>query len=210
MTAFTFSIEQLRAAPPEVQRWVASEIARALGAVGGQRPEAPQGGARQPQPMALAACSVPEAARVFELIGNDAVVARLFFELGRESTLSTSMPGLHAMRVADLLHHSGLSGQDALFDGLGAIDRAFRQVHGDHGGSLFGFDEAGHLYIQEMTQASIRRIWEELVQARAAAERESALEAAPRFEGFVPPRVGPSEDIAAHAGRPPAGTDLPF
>jgi hypothetical protein len=98
------------------------------------------------------------------------------------------------MRIGDLLHHAGFAGTESLFAGLGAIDGAFHRVRGDgdagvgDSGSLFGFDDAGHLYIHEMTQASIRRVWEELVQAHAAAaaEREAAEMATPRFEGFAP------------------------
>jgi hypothetical protein len=199
VTAFTFSTEQLRAAPPEVQRWVASEIARALGAVNpqGAWPGAAPAAPRQPQAMTLAACSAAEAAQVFEMVATNTVVARLFFELARESSFGTSLPGLHAMRIADLMHHAGLAGQDGLYAALGAIDRAFREVRGAGAGSLFGFDEAGHLFVHEATQSSIRRVWEELLEAHAAVEREQPAPA-PQFEGFRPPRVGPSEDIAAH------------
>ncbi len=217
MTAFTFSVEQLRAAPPEVRRWVANEIARALGGVGGL----PAGGpdaepTPQEQPMTLAACTAPEALQVFELIANDVIVARLFFELAREHAFATNLPGLHALRMADLLHHVGLPDQNSLVGGLAAIDRAFRQVRGmsggerggDRAGSLFGFDDAGHVFVHEATQASIHRVWEELVHARAATE--PAGEAGPRLEGFTPPHVGPSEDVAGHAAAPRHGGNPPL
>ena len=194
MTAFTFSAEQLRAAPPEVQRWAANEIARALGTIGAPRAAPP----RQRE-MTLAACTVPEAMQIFELVAGDAIVTRLFFELGREHAFATDLPGLRALRAADLAHHVGLPDQGALVDGLATIDRAFHQAHGDRAGGLFGFDDAGHVYLHDATQASIRRVWEELVRARAAADREAARAAAPRTEGFMPPQLGPSEDIAAHA-----------
>lgn len=199
MPAFTFSAEQLRSAPPEVRRWVAGEIARALGVVSGSRSEAPGNEPRQAEPMTLAACTAPQALQVFELIANDVIAARVFFELAREGAINSGVPGVHALRVADLLHHVGLPGPDSLIAGLAAIDRAFRQIHGEHAGGLFGFDNAGHVYLHETTQVSIRRVWEELVQARGAAEREPAVEPLPRPENFTPPHVGPSEDIAAHA-----------
>ena len=214
MTAFTFSIEQLRTAPREVRSWVANEIARGLAAVGGRVPEMPGGEPRRPAPMSLAACSVPEAARLFEMIGGDAVVLRVFFELARENSLHTNRPGINALQIADLLHHSGLAGRDGLAASLSAIDRAFRQVHGDDDGSLFGVDDGGHVYLQEATQASIRRVWAELVQARAAAEREATPEPAPEpaahFEGFVPAPGGAGEDIAARVTAPLPGSDRPF
>ena len=205
VTAFTFSIEQLRAAPPEVRRWFAGEIARVLGTV-----EAAHAEPRRPEAMTPAACTPAEALQVFELIGNDAIATRLFFELAREVGIGSNLPGLHALRMVDLLHHVGLPGQESLIGGLATIDRAFRQVHGEPAGSLFGFDNAGHIYLHQATQASIRRVWEELVHARATAEREAAWETAARDEGFVPPHVGPSEDVAAHAARSPAAADRPF
>ena len=39
MTAFTFSVEQLRSAPPEVRRWFAGEITRSLGSIEAPHPE---------------------------------------------------------------------------------------------------------------------------------------------------------------------------
>jgi len=208
VTAFTFSIEQLCAAPPEVRRWVAGEIAHALGAVAAQRAAPANGEQHRPEPMTLAACTAPDAMRVFEMIGGDAVVARLFFELGRETTLDTNLPEIKALQIGDLLHHTGLGGRDGLIAGLAAIDRVFRRVHGDEAGSLFGFDEAGHVYLHATTQASIRRVWTELLQARTAAEREMAVEPTPRVEGFDPPNVGPSVEVASHAAPPRPGGDL--
>jgi hypothetical protein len=205
VTAFTFSVEQLRAAPPEVRRWFAEEIAQLLGSVQGPHPEP-----RQPERMKLAACTAAEALQIFELIGNDAIAARLFFELAREGAISGSLPGLHALRTADLLHHAGLPGQESLISGLTLIDRAFRQIRGDNAGRLFGFDEAGHVFIHETTQLSIRRLWQELVEARAIAERQAAGETAPRSDGFIAPRVGPSEDVVTHTARPPAGAEHQF
>jgi hypothetical protein len=209
MPAFTFSVEQLRSAPPEVRHWVANEIAHALGGIGVPRPAMSQTEPRQAEPMTLAACSAPQALQVFELIANDVIAARVFFELARESALNTNLPGVHALRVADVLHHVGLPGPDSLMGGLAAIDRAFRQIHGELAGSLFGFDDAGHVYLHETTQASIRRVWEELVQARAMAERQPAVEPVPRPENFVPQHVGPSEDIAAHTAHALHGGILP-
>ncbi len=209
MPAFTFSVEQLRSAPIEVRRWAVNEIAHALGVVSGSRPEAPVNEPRQAEPMTLAACTAPQALQIFEAIANDVIAARVFFELARESAIDSGVPGVHALRVADLLHHVGLPGPDSLIGGLAAIDRAFRQLHGERAGSLFGFDNAGHVYLHETTQASIRRVWEELVQARAAAEREPAVEPVPRPENFIPQHVGPSEDIAAHAAHTLHGGALP-
>jgi hypothetical protein len=198
MSGFTFSIEQLRAAPAEVRHWFAAEIARALRAVEMPRPEP-----RQLEQMMPAACTEEEALQIFELIGNDAVATRLFFELAREAASGSGLSGLHTLRIADLLHHAGLPEQESLFGGLSLIDRAYHEIRGDNVGSLFAFDQAGHIFIHEATQLSIRRVWHELVTARAAAERQAMAEVAPQSSGFVPPRVGPSEDVATHAAQSP-------
>jgi hypothetical protein len=206
VTAFTFSVEQIRSAPPEVRRWIANEISRAFGGLAGASPQAPASGASQPEAAALAACTVPEVMPVFELIADDPVASRLFFELAREHSVDSGLPEVRALKVADLLHHVGLPDLNSLLDGLTAIDRAFHQIHGERAGGLFGLDDAGHVYLHEVTQSSIRRIWEELVRARATA----ASKPVPQTEGFMPPHVGPSEDVAAHAARPLPGGNLPF
>ena len=198
MTAFTFTVEQLRVAPPEVQRWVAGEIARSLAEAGLVRPEAPHVQPPQAEAPALAACTLPEAERIFELIDDDPVTTRLFFELAHGAVLHTNQPGLQAMRLADLLHQSGSGAPQAVLGGLAAIDGAFREVHGDGGSSLFGFDEAGHVFIHDVTRASIRRLWDALLQARMPGAVGPAVAEAPQLEGFEAPYVGPSERVAGH------------
>ena len=210
MTAFTFSVDQLRSAPPEVRHWLAGEIARALGSVEAARPDMPNGEPRHPEPAALTACTAADALQIFELIGGDAVATRLFFELARETAAGSNLPGVHTLRMADLLHHVGLPGRESLFGALALIDRAFRQIRGEAAGSLFGFDETGHIYLHETTRLSIRRVWEELVHAQAAVDEAAAREAAAQPERFVAPRLGPSENIAAHGERPLSGGERPF
>jgi hypothetical protein len=56
MTSFTFSLEQLKAAPPEVRRWVEHEIGLALGALSRFDHDPSQG-----HSAALAACTPEEA-----------------------------------------------------------------------------------------------------------------------------------------------------
>lgn len=196
MTAFSFSDDQLRSAPPEVRRWLAGEIARSLRSIDMQHPEP-----HAAEQMTLSACTTGEALQIFELIGHDPIATRLFFELAREGSIRTSVPGLNALRTADLLHHTGLPGQESLIAGLTQIDRAFHQIHGGSGSSLLGSDGAGHIFIHENTQLSIRRIWQELIEARTAREGPP-VGGVPRSDGFVAPHVGPSEDVATHAATP--------
>jgi hypothetical protein len=81
----TFSLDQVKSAPPEVRRWIEREAAAALAAL--SRPEP---GPSHTHAGALSACTVPEAAEVYELIKSNFLLSQVFFELARE------MPSNHA------------------------------------------------------------------------------------------------------------------
>jgi hypothetical protein len=72
------------------------------------------------------------------------------------------------------------------------INRAFQQINNTPDPALFGFDQAGHLYIHDATHRSIRALWETLMQPHRLSEPE------PTLNGFEPSHLGPSEDIARH------------
>ncbi len=190
VVGFTLSAEQVRAAPPEVRQWIANEIAAAL-AVATRAPQRPAHAA------ALAACTPQEALRLFEAIRSDFAACQVFLELARETPAGYATPPLHALGIGDILRHTRL-GEPRLIESLTAINRLFQQLRDDPAATLFGFDQNGHLFIDETTHRSIRRLWETLVENRAAAsEPQGGVEAPPEI-GFSPPHLGPSEDIAAH------------
>jgi len=192
MTSFTFSLEQLRAAPPEVRRWVEHEIGAALGALG-RLDRDPS----QVHTTALAACSPEEALQMFESIKDNFLLSQVFFELARETPAGRSAPPLHALNIADLLRHTRLSDGDRLADCFTAINQIFQTVRSDPEAALFGFDQYGHVYIHETTHHSIRGLWEQLF----ATDQHAASRPAPF--GMTLPHVGPSEDIAGHAATYP-------
>ena len=197
MTSFTFSLEQLKTAPPEVRRWVEHEIGVALGALG--RSDHDQS---QIHTAALAACTPEEALQMFELIKDNFLLSQIFFELARETPAGRSAPPLHALNIADLLRHTRLSDGDRLADCFTAINQVFQRVRNDPEAALFGFDQYGHVYIHETTHHSIRRLWEQLfVTDQHAASRPAPL-------GMALPHVGPSEDIAGHAAQYPLPPNL--
>jgi len=188
MTSFTFSLEQLKAAPPEVRRWVEHEIGAALGALG-RLDHDPS----QVHSAALAACTPEEALQMFELVKDNFLLSQVFFELARETPAGRAAPPLHALNIADLLRHTRLSDGDRLADCFTAINQVFQTVRNDSEAALFGFDQYGHVYIHETTHHSIRRVWEQLL----ATDQHAASRPAPLAMTF--PHVGPSEDIAGHA-----------
>ena len=188
MTSFTFSLEQLKAAPPEVRRWVEHEIGAALGALSRFDHDA-----SQVHSSALAACTPEEALQVFEAIKDNFLLSQVFFELARETPAGRAAPPLRALNIGELLRHTRLSHGDRLADCLTAINQVFQTVRNDPAAALFGFDQYGHVYIHESTHHSVRRVWEELF----VSDQQPASQTPPL--GLTLPHLGPSEDIAGHA-----------
>ena len=93
MTSFTFSLEQLKAAPPEVRRWVEHEIGAALGALGSLDHDP-----SQVHSSALAARTPEEALQVFEAIKDNFLLSQVFFELARETPAGRAAPRRRCMR----------------------------------------------------------------------------------------------------------------
>ena len=88
MVSFTFSAEQVKAAPPEVRRWMESEVIRALaggtGSSDAAMPESAEGLGH-----ALAAGTAQEMQETFKRVAGNAIIARVFFELARDLERAT-------------------------------------------------------------------------------------------------------------------------
>jgi hypothetical protein len=185
MTSFTFSLEQLKAAPPEVRRWIEHEIGAALDVLGRL-----DQGSSHAHDASLAACTTEEALQMFEAIKDNFLLSQVFFELAREAPAGRAAPPLHALNIADMLRHTRLPDGDRLADCLTAINQMFQRARNDPEAALFGFDQFGHVYIHEETHHSIRTLWEQLFAGQTSR---------PVPTGIDLPHLGPSEDVAGHA-----------
>jgi hypothetical protein len=188
MTSFTFSLQQLKAAPPEVGRRVEHEIGAAPGTLS-RFDHDPS----QVHSAALAACTPEEAVQVFAAIKDNFLLSQVFSNWRARRRPGRAVPPLHALSIPELLRHTRLSDGDRLADCFTAINQVFQTVRNDPAAALFGFDQYGHIYIHESTHHSVRRVWEQLF----ATDQNSANRPAPL--GITLPRLGPSEDIAGHA-----------
>ena len=178
MTGFTFSAKQIRSAPAEVRRWIEQEIAAAFRAVAIPAPAS----AQTPE---LAACTPEEALRVFELIRYDFAAAQVFLELGREPPIGHGDPVLtrSISATSSVIFASAMIGSPT-------VSRSFMQVRNDPEATLFGFDQANHVYVHEVTYRSIRRLWEELAQLQSPSKGAAPAGRSEAPFGFVPPVVG--------------------
>jgi len=198
MVGITLSPEQIRAAPPEVRRWLEHEIASILG------PLAPPSSSATQPPTVLADLTPEEAARIFALVQSDYFACQVLFELGREMPDSRSGNGLHAFSIAEIGRHTRLSDVERLAGCFGAISAAFQQVRGDVEATLFGFDQFGCCFVSEATHQAIRLLWQDLVSARAPRD---AYAKAPAAQAGAPvqSRAEPNPAPQGHYGGPDAG-----
>lgn len=194
MTSFTFSAEQVRSAPPEVRRWIESEINRALRVL----TNAPAEPAKVEE-SALAICTVDEITEILKLISGKFLVTQVLFELAREAPFRQATPPLHTFNISEILHQAQLADVNQLFECFNIINRALQRVRNNPEVSLFGFDDRGHGYIHETTYRNIRQVWEQLVLAHSlAASNQTAgaadlapIGAAPVRDGFSQPVMRP-------------------
>ncbi|MFO1111674.1 MAG: hypothetical protein U1E61_21080 [Bradyrhizobium sp.] len=164
MTGITLSIEQIRAAPPEVRRWIEHEVIAALGIAA-----APP--AAQPAPAShLVACSAEDISAVLERIQGFLPAVNILFEFSRPG-ISIGQPPVMPFRLLDILHHTRLSNIGQVIECLEAINRALAEVRGDPAARFCGFDHEGHCLIRPETQASIAAVWQDMTAGRPGAAR---------------------------------------
>ena len=188
MIGITLSPEQIRTAPPEVRHWIEKQMAATLGLLTGA--EDRMGHADE---VGLAACTLEEAAGIFELIRGDYLVSQVFFELGRESPNDGGAPPLHGRGIAEIMRHTRVGSGERLLAWPNLINRALQQVRGDPAARMFGFDQRGTCYLHEETHRSIARLWQEVVAAASPAPLADQPEPATSAAGWRPVAGRPRE-----------------
>jgi hypothetical protein len=169
VVSFTFSAEQIRAAPLEVRRWMESQIIKALG---------PQEGLNEHpsniEAESLAECGMDEAAQMFRLISHIFPVTQVFFELGRESHLSRDISPLHVLNLEEMQRHVQFGDPRLLAECLAVINQALQRVRNDPQASLFATDDEGHIFIHQTSYDAIRKLREQLLRAHSLAVPQEA------------------------------------
>ena len=158
--SFTFSLDQLRHAPPEVRHWVEHELAASLRGLAEPQQEPPIGHSAE-----LAACSADEALQILQLISSDLVATQVYLQLAREAPIGDVAPPLHAFSFDQMKRQLRLT-DEGFAGSLQRINQAFQEIRKNPDAMLFGFDQARHLYVHEMTYHSIRSVWEQLIQVK--------------------------------------------
>lgn len=155
MIGITLSIEQIRAAPPEVRRWIEHAVIAALGVAAAAPAAAPASVSH------LMACTRDEVAAVLARIQGSLPAVNVLFEFSRPG-ISMGQPAVMQFRLMDILHHTRLRNIDQVIECLDAINRALAGVRNDPAARFCGFDHEGHCLIAPQTQASVATLWQDM------------------------------------------------
>lgn len=158
MIGITLSVEQIRAAPPEVRRWIEHEVFAALGVAAAAPAAAPAPASH------LVACSRDEVAAILARIQDYLPAVNVLFEFSRPG-ITMGQPPMMQFRLMDILHHTRLSNIDQVIACLDAINRALAEMRRDPAARFCVFDHEGHCLIAPPTQASVASVWQDMMAA---------------------------------------------
>jgi hypothetical protein len=192
MIGITLTSEQIRAAPPDVRRWIEREVMASFG-----QPSQP---AEEPRGQHLAVCSPAQAEAVLAQIQGVLPVVNVFFELGRQGAIF-GQPNIEAFRLLDIAHHTRLSDANQVVACLDTINQAFSNACGDVTARFCALDREGHCFIALETQQNILRLWQKMI-----ARQQLSLEEAPASTS-APDAVSGEAAQAAPAQQIFAGKD---
>jgi hypothetical protein len=157
MAGITLSADEIKAAPPEVRRWLEQEMVRGFGVQPARAPAA------APQ---LMGCNIEEVRDMLALVQGTLPVVSVFFELGREAA-SVAVHGMRAFSIADILRHVRLHGPEQVIQCLDILGEALQRVRNDATAVFYMLDNQDHCLVAETTMRSILRLWQEIVAQRA-------------------------------------------
>ena len=179
MVGITLSPEQIRAAPPEVRRWIEQEVLHMLRLGPEIERESAEDAARQAPPHIIA-CTPDDAAHILTIIRQVPSAVAVYLELGRDPGIG-GQNGMRVLRLADLQRHARLPDMRQLLEAMTAITAAFNGLPHESGAMLFGIDERGLCIISEQSQHSIAQLWHTLL-------------------GLTPPDGNPAAPVHAASG----------
>ena len=173
MIGITLTSEQIRAAPPEVRRWIEREVMASLG----QQSQP----AAEPHSEHLAVCSQAQAEAVLAQIQSLLPVVNVFFELGRQGAIF-GQPNIEAFRLLDIVHHTRLPDVNQVVACLDIINQAYSNACGDVTARFCALDREGHCFVALQTQQNVLRLWHKVVASQQLVLEEDP-EAAPESAG---------------------------
>ena len=174
MIGLTLSRERIRAAPPEVRRWLEEQAAGLLGSTPALEPA-------QPPPAQLVGCSLEEARQILDAIQGLLPAVAVFFELAREPEAEPA-PGVRSFQLSDLQRRTRLAAPEQVLASLGVINEALRRMRADAGAVLAAPDGLDACLVAEATSRNVLRLWREIVAARDLPVAPSSLPGAASLE----------------------------
>jgi hypothetical protein len=156
MIGITLTADQICNAPIEVRRWIEHEVITGL-RLAPTAPVLPEAHSSH-----LAVCSENDMAAVFGRLRGMPAALSVLFEF-RHPGISFGEPPVRSFRLMDMLHNSKLESIDQVMVGLGAISSALAELRGDTGARFCDFDNEGHCFVAPETQASIAKLWHDVV-----------------------------------------------
>jgi hypothetical protein len=174
MVGIILSLEQIRAAPLEVRRWLEAEVLAGLGLP-------PNMIDQVTEPELLFSASQEDVRKIFEAIRGSLPVLLVFFELGRRNAAG-GPPGMAVVSLVKILAHAKLSNTDQVLAALRIIDDAAAKIRNDPTSHIFLRYGQDYCVVAEQTQRSIAALWEEF-----ATEHAKAAPAPLDMSANVPP-----------------------
>jgi hypothetical protein len=156
MIGITLSSEQIRAAPPEVRRWIERQV---MASIGQQALPTDDG---TPHGEHLVACREEDVAAILSQIQGVLPAVNVFFEFGRQGAVF-GQPNIEAFRLLDIAHHTRLQNVAQVIACLDIINQAFGRVSGDVTARFCALDRDGHCFIALETQQNILKLWRKVI-----------------------------------------------